>query len=224
MGLIARGNDVVAIGIAPKALGILRPFARAVVIQHVAAVISLAAAVIVIDAARARQTRAVRVIRSRRVRQAGAGVVIRSLNGLGGLGLGCGGLERFALGILKRSAQLIELGRLRVDLPHRQQTTRTVDTTLQHSALVIGSIVAIHIHNDLSAHLKGIALGLHRGVPLLHGTITIAAIINGLYQRRLGRRRSNRIGQCCRVGISCAGACQKCHGQSGGKGSGFRFS
>ena len=120
--------------------------------------------------------------------------------------------------------QLIELGRLRVDLPHRQQTTRTVDTTLQHSALVIGSIVAIHIHNDLSAHLKGIALGLHRGVPLLHGTITIAAIINGLYQRRLGRRRSNRIGQCCRVGISCAGACQKCHGQSGGKGSGFRFS
>lgn len=117
LGLIARGNDVVAIGIAPKALGILRPFARAVVIQHVAAVISLAAAVIVIDAARARQTRAVRVIRSRRVRQAGAGVVIRSLGGLGGLGLGCGGLERFALGILKRSAQLIELGRLRVDLP-----------------------------------------------------------------------------------------------------------
>ena len=194
------------------------------VIQHVAAVIGLTAPVVVIDTRRARQARSVRVGRGRRVGRSVTGVVVRSLGGLGSLRLGCGGLERFALGILKRSAQLIELGRLRVDLPHRQQTTRTVDTTLQHSALVIGSIVAIHIHNDLSAHLKGIALGLHRGVPLLHGTITIAAIINGLYQRRLGRRRSNRIGQCCRVGISCAGACQKCHGQSGGKGSGFRFS
>lgn len=117
LGLIARGNDVVTIGIAPKALGILRPLARAVVIQHVAAVISLAAAVIVIDAARARQTRAVRVIRSRRIRRAGAGVVIRSLNGLSGLGFGCGSLERLALGILKRGAKLVELGRLGVDFP-----------------------------------------------------------------------------------------------------------
>ena len=87
------------------------------------------------------------------------------------------------------SAALTELGRLGVDLPHRQQATRTVDATLQHSTLVIGSIVAIHIHDDLSAHLKGIALGLHRGVPLLHGTITIAAIYyssNVLYHYRTG--------------------------------------
>ena len=192
-------------------------------IKHIAAVIGLAAPVVVIDTRRARQARSVRVGRGRRVRRSVTGVVVRSLGGLGSLRLG-GSLERFALGILKRSAQLIELGRLGVDLPHRQQATRTVDATLQHSTLVIGSIVAIHIHNDLSAHLKGIALGLHRGVPLLHGTITIAAIVNGLYQRRLGRRRSNRIGQCCGMGISCTGARQKCHGQSGGKGGGFRFS
>ena len=192
-------------------------------IKHIAAVIGLAAPVVVIDTRRARQARSVRVGRGRRVGRSVTGVVVRSLGG-GSLRLGGGCLERFALGILKRSAQLIELGRLGVDLSHRQQATRTVDATLQHSALVIGSIVAIHIHNDLSAHLQGIALGPHRGVPLLHGTITIAAIVNGLYQRRLGRRRSNRIGQCCRVGISCAGARQKCHGQSGGKGGGFRFS
>ena len=164
------------------------------VIQHVAAVISLAAAVVVIDTRRARQARSVRVGRSRRVRRAGAGVVVRSLGGLGSLGLGCGGLERLALGILKRSAQLVELGRLGVDLPHRQQATRTVDAALQHSALVIGSIVAIHIHNDLSAHLQGIALCPHRRVPLLHRAITVAAVVDGLYQRRLGRRRSDRIG------------------------------
>ena len=194
MGLIARGHDVVTIGIAPKALGILRPFARAVVIQHVAAVISLAAAVIVIDAARARQARAVRVIRSRRVRRAGAGVVIRCLNGLSGLCFGCGSLERLALGILKRGAKLVELGRLGVDLPHRQQATRTVDATLQHSALVIGGVVTIHVHDDLSAHLQGVALCPHRGVPLLHRAITIAAVVDGLHQRRLGRRRSDRIG------------------------------
>ena len=193
-------------------------------IKHIAAVIGLAAPVVVIDTRRARQARSVRVGRGRRVGRSKTGVVVRSLGGLGSLRLGGGRLERFALGILKRGAQLIELGRLGVDLPHRQQAARTVDATLQHSALVIGSIVAIHIHNDLSAHLQGIALGLHRGVPLLHGTITIAAIVNGLYQRRLGRRRSNRIGQCCGVGISCTGARQKCHGQSGGKGGGFRFS
>ena len=162
-------------------------------IKHIAAVIGLAAPVVVIDTRRARQARSVRVGRGRRVGRSVTGVVVRSLGGLGSLRLG-GSLERFALGILKRSAQLIELGRLGVDLPHRQQATRTVDATLQHSTLVIGSIVAIHIHNDLSAHLKGIALGLHRGVPLLHGTITIAAIVNGLHQRRLGQRRSNRIG------------------------------
>ena len=70
----------------------------------------------------------------------------------------------------------------------------TVDAALQHSALVIGSIVAIHIHNDLSAHLQGIALCPHRRVPLLHRAITVAAVVDGLYQRRLGRRRSDRIG------------------------------
>ena len=192
-------------------------------IKHIAAVIGLAAPVVVIDTRRARQARSVRAGRGRRVGRSVTGVVVRSLGDLGSLRLG-GSLERFALGILKRSAQLIELGRLGVDLPHRQQATRTVDATLQHSALVIGGIVAIHIHDDLSAHLQGIALGLHRGVPLLHGTITIATIVNGLHQRRLGRRRSNRIGQCCGVGISCTGARQKCHGQSGGKGGGFRFS
>ena len=194
------------------------------VIQHVAAVISLAAAVIVIDAARARQTRAVRVIRSSHVRRAGADVVIRSLNGLSGLGFGCGGLERLALSILERGAKLVELGRLRVDLLHRQKTARTIDTTLQYSALVIGGIVAVHVHDDLGADLQGIALGPHRGVPLLHGAKAVAAIVDGLHQRRLGRRGSDCVGQCCRVGIGCAGARQKCHGQSGGKGGGFRFS
>ena len=192
-------------------------------IKHIAAVIGLAAPVVVIDTRRARQARSVRVGRGRRVGRSVTGVVVRSPGDLGSLRLG-GSLERFALGILKRSAQLIELGRLGVDLPHRQQATRAVDTTLQHSALVIRGIVTVHVHDNLSAHLQGIALGLHRGVPLLHGTITIAAIVNGLYQRRLGRRRSNRIGQCCGVGISCTGARQKCHGQSGGKGGGFRFS
>ena len=166
-------------------------------VEHVAAVIGLTTTVIVIDAARARQARAVRVIRSRRVRRAGAGVVIQSLNGLSGLGgfrLGGRSLDRLALDILERGAKLVELGRLGVDLPHRQQATRAVDATLQHSALVIGSIVAIHIHNDLSAHLQGIALCPHRGVPLLHRAITVAAVVDGLHQRRLGRRRSDRIG------------------------------
>lgn len=117
LGHIARGNNVIAVGIAPEALRILRPFARAVVIQHVAAVIGLTAPVVVIDTRRARQARSVRVGRGRRVGRSVTGVVVRSLGGLGSLRLGCGGLERFALGILKRSAQLIELGRLRVDLP-----------------------------------------------------------------------------------------------------------
>ena len=123
------------------------------VIQHVAAVISLAAAVIVIDAARARQARAVGVIRGGRVRRAIAGIVIRSLSGLSSLGLGGRSLERLVLGNLKRGAKLVELGRLRVDLLHRQKTARTVDTTLQYSALVIGGIVTVHVHDDLRADL-----------------------------------------------------------------------
>ena len=177
-------------------------------IEHIAAVIGLAAAVIVIDAARTCQARAVGVIRSGRVRRAVAGIVIRSLSGLSSLGFGGRGLERLALGILKRGAKLVELGRLGVDLIHRQKAARAVDAILQHSALVIGGIVAIHVHDDLGAHLQGIALGLHRGVPLLHGTIAIAAIVDGLYQRRLGGRGPNSVGQCSRVGLGCAGAHQ----------------
>ena len=163
-------------------------------VEHVAAVIGLTTTVIVIDAAQARQARAVRVIRSRRVRRAGSGVVIRSLNGLSGLGFGSRSLERLALSILERGAKLVELGRLRVDLLHRQKTARTIDTTLQYSALVIGGIVTVHVHDDLGADLQGIALGPHRGVPLLHGAKAVAAIVDGLHQRRLGRRGSDRIG------------------------------
>ena len=72
---------------------------------------------------------------------------------LGSFCLGGRSLERLALGILKRGAKLVELGRLRVDLLHRQKTARTVDTTLQYSALVIGGIVTVHVHDDLRADL-----------------------------------------------------------------------
>ena len=130
------------------------------------------------------------------------------MRSLGGLGLGCLKLKRLALGVLERGAKLVELGRLGVDLIHRQKAARAVDAILQHSALVIGGIVAIHVHDDLGAHLQGIALGLHRGVPLLHGTIAIAAIVNRLYQRRLGGRGPNSVGQRRRVGLGCAGAHQ----------------
>ena len=95
---------------------------------------------------------------------------------------------------------------------------------MKHGALVIGGIVAIHVHDNLSANFQRVALGPHGGVPLLHGTITIAAIIDGLHQRGLGGRGPNRVGQRRRVGLGYAGTHQKRHGKRGRKGGGLRFS
>ena len=67
LSLIARGHDVVTIRIAPKALGILSPLARAVMVEHVATVIGLTTTVIVIDAGGTRQSRTIRIIRSCRI-------------------------------------------------------------------------------------------------------------------------------------------------------------
>ena len=67
LGLIARCHNVVAVGIAPETLGILRPLTRAVMVEHVAAVIGLTTTVIVIDAGGTRQSRTIRIIRSCRI-------------------------------------------------------------------------------------------------------------------------------------------------------------